>query len=123
MKKLLKKIGVLGLIIAIFSPFIELPTVNAAEGCTNHLQNYLWLDMNYLNAGTGNGETFMEGYSKDTPSGGYLTYTNFPYAFKQNSNERVNIKSVDENNLMSTDSYNNFWTAFNKLLHHYQHMR
>ena len=62
MKKLLKKIGVLGLIIAILAPFIELPTVNAAEGCTNHLQNYLWLDMNYFTPK--NGETFWKGIQK-----------------------------------------------------------
>lgn len=114
MKKLLKKIGVLGLIIALFAPFIELPTVNAAEGCTNHLQNYLWLDMNYFNEGTGKGKTFMEGYSKDATSGGYQTYTNFPYAFKDTNSYKVTIKSIDMNNLVDTDSYNNFWAAFDK---------
>lgn len=121
MKKLLKKIGVLGLIIALFAPFIELPTVNAAEGCTNHLQNYLWLDMNYFNAGTGTGKTFMEGYAQDAVSergvkiGGYLTYTNFPYAFKSEDNYDIKIRSVDNNNLMDTDSYNSYWTAFSKI--------
>lgn len=121
MKKLLKKIGVLGLIIAILAPFIELPTVNAAEGCTNHLQNYLWLDMNYFNAGTGTGKTFMEGYAQDAVSergvkiGGYLTYTNFPYAFKSEDNYDIKIRSVDNNNLMDTDSYKSYWTAFSKI--------
>lgn len=114
MKKLLKKIGVLGLIIALFAPFIELPTVNAAEGCTNHLQNYLWLDMNYFNAGKGKGETFMEGYSKGATSGGYQTYTNFPYAFKNSNNYKVTIKNIDMNNLTDNDSYENFWEAFSK---------
>lgn len=112
MKKLLKKIGVLGLIIAILAPFIELPTVNAAEGCTNHLQNYLWLDMNIFEGGKG--KTFMEGYSKDTSSGGYQTYTNFPFAFKDTNSSKVTIKSIDMNNLVNTDSFDNFWTAFNK---------
>ncbi len=121
MKKLLKKIGVFGLIIALFAPFIELPTVNAAEGCTNHLQNYLWLDMNYFNAGTGTGKTFMEGYAQDAVSergvkiGGYLTYTNFPYAFKSEDNYDIKIRSVDNNNLMDTDSYKSYWTAFSKI--------
>lgn len=119
MKKLLKKIGVLGLIIAILAPFIELPTVNAAEGCTNHLQNYLWLDMNIFEGGKG--KTFMEGYAQDAVSetgvkiGGYLTYTNFPYAFKSEDNHDIKIRSVDNNNLMDTDSYNSYWTAFNKI--------
>ncbi len=112
MKKLLKKIGVLGLIIAILAPFIELPTVNAAEGCTNHLQNYLWLDMNYFIPK--NGETFMEGYSKGTTAGGYQTYTNFPFTFKDTNSYKVTIKSIDMNNLVNTDSFDNFWTAFNK---------
>ena len=62
MKKLLKKIGVLGLIIAILAPFIELPTVNAAEGCNNHLQNYLWLDMNIF-------DSDIEDVSNVTPVG------------------------------------------------------
>ena len=117
MKKLLKKIGVLGLIIALFAPFIELPTVNAAEGCTNHLQNYLWLDMNYFNAGTGKGETFMEGYSKDKNEdsvAGYLNYANFPFAFKDTNNYKVTIKSVTTNNLSDDKSYDNFWAAWNK---------
>ena len=112
MKKLLKKIGVLGLIIALFAPFIELPTVNAAEGCTNHLQNYLWLDMNIFEGGKG--KTFMEGYSKDTSPGGYQTYTNFPFAFKDTNNYKVTIKSIDKNNLTDDSSFDNFWTAFNK---------
>lgn len=112
MKKLLKKIGVLGLIIALFAPFIELPTVNAAEGCTNHLQNYLWLDMNYFVSGQG--KTFMEGYSKGATSGGYQTYTNFPFAFKDTNGYKVTIKSIDMNNLADTDSFDSFWEAFNK---------
>lgn len=113
MKKLLKKIGVLGLIIALFAPFIELPTVNAAEGCTNHLQNYLWLDMNYFVSGQG--KTFMEGYVK-ADSGGYQTYTNFPYAFKDTNSYKVTIKSVDMNSFTTSNTktnISNFWEALN----------
>ena len=113
MKKLLKKIGVLGLIIALFAPFIELPTVNAAEGCTNHLQNYLWLDMNYFVSGQG--KTFMEGYV-NADSGGYQTYTNFPYAFKDTNSYKVTIKSVDMNSFTTSNTktnISNFWEALN----------
>lgn len=112
MKKLLKKIGVFGLIIALFAPFIELPTVNAAEGCTNHLQNYLWLDVNYFSAGSVT--SFMEDSYGNKTSGGYQTYTNFPFTFKDTNKYKVTIKSVSMNNLMDTTSYNNFWTAFSK---------
>ena len=43
MKNILKKLGVLGLIVAVLAPFIELPKVNAAEtNCAKHLQNYMW---------------------------------------------------------------------------------
>ena len=37
MKNILRKIGVIGIIIAMLAPFIELPVVKAAnEECTDH---------------------------------------------------------------------------------------
>lgn len=98
MKNILKKIGVLGLTIAVLAPFIELPKVNAAStNCTNHLQNYMFLDANYFVLDD-NGKTFLEGYSSKNSSGGYLTYTVFPYVFSSTNGNNINIKWIDTNN-------------------------
>lgn len=112
MKNILKKIGVLGLIIAVLAPFIELPSVNAeASGCENHLQNYLFLDANYIYKK--NGKTFFEGYSKDQTAGGYQTYTNFPYSFVDTATNDVTIKSMTINNFNSdtVSNISSFWNS------------
>lgn len=105
MKNILKKIGVLGLIIAVLSPFIDLPKVNAAtDGCTNHLQYYLFLDANaFIPEGE---KTFFEGYTSKKQSGGYQTYANFPYRFPDTSTNDVTIKSVKEYNFNSDNLSN-----------------
>ena len=47
MKNILRKIGVIGIIIAMLAPFIELPVVKAAnEECTGHtVMQLLFLDI------------------------------------------------------------------------------
>lgn len=117
MKNILKKLGVLGLIIAVLSPFIELPNVNAASpNCTKHLQNYMFLDANHFVLN--NGKTFLEGYSSGTTSGGYLTYTVFPYIFPDNSGNDITINWIETNNFDgSSDSVLNldkYWELAKK---------
>lgn len=98
MKNILKKLGVLGLIVAVLAPFIELPKVNAAEtNCAKHLQNYMFLDANFFGLNS-EGKTFLEGYSSSTTAGGYLTYTVFPYAFVNNSSATTRVNWIETNN-------------------------
>lgn len=98
MKNILKKLGVLGLIVAVLAPFIELPKVNAAEtNCAKHLQNYMFLDANFFGLNS-EGKTFLEGYSSSTTAGGYLTYTVFPYAFVNNTSASTRVNWIETNN-------------------------
>ena len=97
MKNILKKLGVIGLAIAVLAPFIELPKVNAAEpNCKKHLQNYMFLDANYFTLK--DDKTFLEGYSSSNQAGGYLTYTVFPYAFVDNSSTTTKVNWIETNN-------------------------
>lgn len=113
MKNILKKIGVFGLTIAVLAPFIELPKVNAAtdSNCTTHLQNYMFLDSNYFVLKEG--KTFLEGYSSNGNSGGYLTYTVFPYVFSNTNGNNITINWIDTNNFGggtgSISELDNYW--------------
>lgn len=114
MKNILKKLGVIGLAIAVLAPFIELPKVNAAEtNCKKHLQNYMFLDANFF-ALDSNGKTFLEGYSSSTTAGGYLTYTVFPYAFVDNSSTTTKVNWIETNNFGGTteevSDLETYWT-------------
>lgn len=117
MKNILKKLGVIGLAIAVLAPFIELPKVNAAEtNCKKHLQNYMFLDANFF-ALDSNGKTFLEGYSSSTTAGGYLTYTVFPYAFVDNSSTTTKVNWIETNNFGGTtgevSDLDTYWTLAN----------
>ncbi len=96
MKIMIKKIGVIALIIACLTPFISLPTVQAAnEDCTYHLQTYLFLD--YMS-----GPTAYDG-------AGYTTYTLYPFAFDaQTENNKVTVERITSNNY--SPNYNEFYT-------------
>lgn len=116
MKNSLKKIGIIGLIIAVLSPFIELPRVNA-ETCEKHLQNYMFLDVNYFAALDNEGSTFLDQYIKvgDTSAAfGYQTYTRYPYAFTQNANSTIKINWIETNNFTNAtnldSSLTRYWT-------------
>lgn len=69
MKKIIKKIGVLGIIIAMVIPFLEMPSVKAEEDCTTHLQNYLFLDVDSLGSYGGSGYTTYALFAKDFAAG------------------------------------------------------
>lgn len=118
MKNILKKLGVLGLIVAVLAPFIELPKVNAAEtNCVKHLQNYMFLDANYFTLDS-NGKTFLEGYSSTSTAGGYLTYTVFPYVFVNNSSATTRVNWIETNNFGGTTGevtdLDEYWTLANQ---------
>ena len=93
MKKIIKKLGVIGLALAVLIPFMDLPKVKAAnDDCQYHLQNYLFLDVNQFSYGN-----FLEGY---TSSNGYRTVTQFPFEFPDNAV----VLNYEYNNIDNGDS-------------------
>lgn len=90
MKNILKKLGVIGIIIAMLVPFIELPVVKAANSeCTDHtVLQYLFLDV----ASGGSYNDWMT-YTKT-----YSTYTQFYFTFPNDvtssSNKEIKILKV-----------------------------
>lgn len=130
MKNIINKVGVIGLIIAMLVPFVEVPVVNALEdGCTRHLQSYYFLDFfstaqNYDN----DREVYDSTTGKKYYTDGYTTYTNFPFVFDTaTEGEKVTVESIDFYNLSDkTDSkYDddnypddllNYWDRYNKLV-------
>ena len=90
MKNILRKIGVIGIIIAMLAPFIELPVVKAAnEECTDHtvLQYY------FLDVASGGSYNDWMSYTKT-----YSTYTQFYFTFPNDvtssSNKEIKILKV-----------------------------
>lgn len=110
MKNILRKIGVIGIIIAMLAPFIELPVVKAAnEECTDHtVMQYLFLDV-------------VSGGSKDdwinyASTGGYATYTRFANLFPNTSADKT-VKIIDvKTNYVSTDDLSNYFSSMRYLL-------
>lgn len=115
MKNLLKKIGVFSLIIAVLAPFIELPSVNAAEKqCTDNLNNYLFLDVGYFKLE--DEKTFLDNYSET--NGGYTTYTQFQYNFPNNETNSIKITNSDTNTFNGSNIENgldSYWNYFNEI--------
>lgn len=121
MKNLLKKLGVLSLIVAIISPYVYIPKVEAATSseCTNHLQTYLFLDQSKFFTYQKNGEKIMPWLESKASSseGGYETWANFPYAFPQvSSDKKIVINSVTKNDLLEEDDLEIFWQVYNERL-------
>ena len=85
MKNMLKKLGVIGIIVAILIPFTELPVVNAEDGdCKNYLQNYLFID-------TAQGKE-IDGTEAAVYSGsGHINYAQFPKVFAEGNVEVTNV--------------------------------
>lgn len=82
MKNILKKIGVIGIIIAMLAPFIEMPVVKAVtETCTDHTV------MQYYFADVTNGDYWKQ----YTSTNGYTTYTIYPYLFPEESGKTIKI--------------------------------
>lgn len=88
MKNMLKKLGVMGIIVAILIPFTELPVVNAEDdGCKYYLQNYLFID-------TAQGKQ-IDGTDDDVYSGsGHENFAVFPKAFAAGNVEVTNVTST-----------------------------
>lgn len=109
MKNLLKKLGVIGLIVAMLLPFVELPVVNAAtEGCTDHtLQQYYFLDVFEGARGIGSYED------------GRTTATMFAYLFPETNGKKINILNVSVDNLNDEDDtkqyLKNYWDEMTHL--------
>ena len=106
MKNLLKKLGVLVLLISVLAPFVELPVKAATENCKSYLQNYLF--MSHGAAST----TFHE-LAESSKEGGYKTFTSFPYSFPElRDGETLTIESIEENYLTDKDNLESFFTNF-----------
>lgn len=101
MKNMLKKLGVIGIIVAILIPFTELPVVNAASDCKNYLQNYLFID-------TAQGKE-IDGTEKSVYSGsGHINYAQFPKVFAEGD---VKITSVTKT-MVSESQLSDFESQF-----------
>lgn len=103
MKNILRKIGVIGIIIAMLAPFIELPVVKAAnEECTDHtVMQLLFLDI----ATTADD---YKGYAEF--ESGYTTYTYFANLFPNVSqNKKINIINVEPNYIVDDSVQNRFY--------------
>ncbi len=130
MKNIINKVGVIGLIIAMLVPFVEVPVVNALEdGCTRHLQSYFFLDFfSTAQAYDSDRKVYDSTTGKTYYTDGYTTYTNFPFVFDTATDgEKVTVESIDFYNLSDkTDSkYDddkypddllNYWDRYNRLV-------
>lgn len=100
MKNILKKIGVIGTIIAMLAPFIEMPVAKAAESktCTDHtVMQYYFLDV---------ADSTFSGYED-----GYKTYALFKYLFPEESGKEVNILNTQLLSFSSNTSAKNSITT------------
>ena len=122
MKKIFKKLCVIALIIAVLAPFIEVPSVKA-ESCSEHLQNYLFLDVNILYHGIYTRDTNRDGKNDSDPvtlfdyykDGRSINTTIFPYEFP--IGENVNVTNVEFNQLDESDSdIENYIKLHNKVI-------
>jgi len=96
MKNILKKIGVIGLTIAVLAPFIEIPRARAATAnCTSHIQSYFFLDNSNPRSYNGNG---------------YTTFTTFPFIFPKTTGTEVEVTKAYINNFKSANT--NLLTKF-----------
>ncbi len=106
MKNILKKIGVIGIIIALLAPFVEMPVAKAAETqtCTDHtLQQYYFLDV--FNGGE------LKAYID-----GKTTATMFANLFPSvESGKTIKIINVDLENLESKESLTDYWNEMTHL--------
>lgn len=106
MKNILRKIGVIGIIIAMLAPFIELPVVKAAnEDCEKTLLQYFFLDVAKPS------ELITDGYI----DGSRRTYTAFEYTIPEPTvGKKINIINTSVDNLIeyySSSNMNDFYDA------------
>ncbi len=103
MKKIIKKLGVIGLLLAVLIPFMSFPKVNAANDgeCKKHLQNYLFLDVEQLFS-----KNSFDGFDNDGK--GYTTTTQFPFEFDKNA--KITNISYDG---VASDKVSNYVTLHN----------
>ena len=113
MKNMLKKIGVIGIIIAMLAPFVEMPVAEAAtQTCSDHTV------LQYYFADVTNGDSWKH-YTED----GYATYTIFPYTFPEETGKSIKILKTQLLNVVSdsnTSAENtittaNFWSDVKSL--------
>ena len=107
MKNILKKIGIIAIIIGVLSPFITLPNVEAAtEECDYYLNQYLFLDV-FNGAGI---TTYQVGNGKDI---GKRNFTNFIYNFPTLlSGETLEITKHEKVDLSSTNGLKEYYEAY-----------
>ena len=105
MKKIFRKCLILIMVLAILSPFIELPVNAAGDSCERYLQNYLFLDTT--------GGANWDHYTKNK---GYRTYTSFPYTFPDVAdNQYITIESVGLIPLDTVSKLQSFYATMHAL--------
>lgn len=107
MKNILKKIGLIAIIVGVLAPFITLPNVNAAnETCEYYLNQYLFLDVF-----TGSSiDSYQLGGGKEI---GKRNFTNFMYTFPElASGETLEIVKTGNVNLTRTSGIREYYNAY-----------
>ena len=111
MKNILKKIGLIAIIVGVLSPFVTFPNVNAAttpNGCQDYLNQYLFLDVT-------TGAALLNDYMEDE---GKTNYATFLYTFPNtaNINSSFQILNADEVLINSRTEMNNFYSNYTLLV-------
>jgi len=118
MKKMIKKLGVLILIMALISPYVYIPEVKAetTNSCERKLKTYMFVDASSLLANVRdiNGKqekmSWVEYYAIDNK--GYNTNTEIPFTFSDLENETVEIMKVELNNLENDEELKKYWSIY-----------
>lgn len=107
MKNILKKIGLIAIIVGVLSPFITLPSVNAAtEECKYYLNQYLFLDT-FVGSEI---EVYELGGKKEI---GKRNFTNFMYIFEPPvANERIEIVNSGNVDLSRGSGLEEYYNAY-----------
>lgn len=107
MKNILKKLGIVAIIVGILSPFVSLPSVSAATSdCDHYLNQYFFLDVTSGNS-----------WKHYTDDGGYKTYTSFKYTFPSLAEgQTLTIESVGEAKLTTNSDVERLHNAYLNLI-------
>lgn len=106
MKNILKKIGLIAIIVGVLSPFITLPNVNAStEECRYYLNQYLFLDVF--------GGAEIEVYENNDDMIGKRNFTSYIYTFeKPLAGERLEIINHGNVNLSRQEQLDEYFDAY-----------
>jgi len=118
MKNILKKIGLIAIIVGVLSPFITLPNVNAATTSCDyhyHINQYLFLDVF-----TGSSiDTYEVENLQSTNEVGKRNFTNFIYTFPALAEgETLSIVESGSVDLMNEQGFEDYYKAYKELINY-----